>query len=88
MSDMLMEECEELRGLSPRANYTGRATAACWRSDCQFLRIEGCHVVRVKDPYGRILGFFREEPLLFFQVAPQLYPRGRVDPVPDPLLLR
>jgi hypothetical protein len=25
---------------------------------------------------------------LFFQVAPQLYSRGWVDPVPDPLLLR
>jgi hypothetical protein len=24
----------------------------------------------------------------FFQVAPELYSRGRVDPVPDPLLLR
>jgi hypothetical protein len=30
----------------------------------------------------------RPEPLLFYQVAPQLYPRGWVDPVPDPLLLR
>jgi hypothetical protein len=28
-------------GLSPRANYTDRATAACQRSDCQLLRIEG-----------------------------------------------
>jgi hypothetical protein len=28
----------------------------------------------------------RQEPLLFYQVAPQLYSRGRVDPVPDPLL--
>jgi hypothetical protein len=27
--------------LSPRANYTDRATAACRRSDCQLLRIEG-----------------------------------------------
>jgi hypothetical protein len=27
--------------LSPRANYTYRATAACWRSYCQLLRIEG-----------------------------------------------
>jgi hypothetical protein len=27
-------------------------------------------------------------PLLFFQVAPQLYSRSWVDPVPDPLLLR
>jgi hypothetical protein len=31
----------KLHGLSPRANYTDRATAACWRSDCQLLRIEG-----------------------------------------------
>jgi hypothetical protein len=30
----------KLHGLSPRANYTDRATAACWRSDCQLLRIE------------------------------------------------
>jgi hypothetical protein len=29
-----------LHGLSPRANYTDRATAACRRSDCQLLRIE------------------------------------------------
>jgi hypothetical protein len=31
----------KLRGLSPRANYTDRATAACRRSDCQLLRVEG-----------------------------------------------
>jgi hypothetical protein len=24
-----------------RANYTDRATAACWRSYCQILQIEG-----------------------------------------------
>jgi hypothetical protein len=47
----------KLRGLSPRANYTDRATAACRRSDCQLLADRGCHVVSVKDPYGRILGF-------------------------------
>jgi hypothetical protein len=46
----------------------------------------GCHVVSVTDPYCRILGFSRQEPLLFCQVAPQLYSRGWVDPVPDPLL--
>jgi hypothetical protein len=34
-------------------------------------------------PYSR---FSRQEPLLFYQVAPQLYSRGRVDPVPDKLL--
>jgi hypothetical protein len=48
---------KKLHGLSPRANYTDRATAACRRSDCQLLRIEGCHVVSVTDPYGRIFGF-------------------------------
>jgi hypothetical protein len=30
-----------LVSLSPRANYTDRVTAACRRSDCQLLRIEG-----------------------------------------------
>jgi hypothetical protein len=47
----------KLHGLSPRANYTDRVAAACQRSDCQLLRIRGCHVVSVTDPYGRILGF-------------------------------
>jgi hypothetical protein len=40
------------------------------------------------DPYGRILGFLDRSRYFFFQVAPQLYSRGCVDPVPDPLLLR
>jgi hypothetical protein len=31
----------KLHGLSPRANYTDRVTAACRRSDCQLLRIKG-----------------------------------------------
>jgi hypothetical protein len=30
----------KLHGLSPRANNTDRATAACRRSECQLLRIE------------------------------------------------
>jgi hypothetical protein len=44
-------------GLSPRANYTDRATASCRRSDCQLFADEGCHVVSVTDPYGRISVF-------------------------------
>jgi hypothetical protein len=31
----------KLHSLSPRENYTDRATAACRRSDCQLVRIEG-----------------------------------------------
>jgi hypothetical protein len=34
------KQTNKLHGLSPRANYTDRATAACRRSDCQLLRIE------------------------------------------------
>jgi hypothetical protein len=30
----------KLQGLSPRTNYTDRATAACRQSDCHLLRIE------------------------------------------------
>jgi hypothetical protein len=37
------------------------------------------------QPYSRIS---RPEPLLFSQVAPQLYSRGWVNPIPDPLLFR
>jgi hypothetical protein len=48
----------------------------------------GCHVASVTDPCGRNLGFLNRSRYFFFQVAPHLYSRGWVDPVPDPLLLR
>jgi hypothetical protein len=73
----------KLRGLSPRANYTVRATAARRQSDCQLLRIEGGQRDGSLRPYSR---FSRQEQLLFYQAAPQLYSRGWVDPGPDPLL--
>jgi hypothetical protein len=63
----------KLHGLSPRANYTDRATAACRRNDCQLFADRGCHVVSVTDPYGRILGFLDRNRYFFYQVAPQLY---------------
>jgi hypothetical protein len=45
-------------------------------------------VVSTTYPHGCILGFLDRSRYYFFQVAPQLYSRGWVDPVPDPLLLR
>jgi hypothetical protein len=54
---MWLTKKTKLHGLSPRANYTDRATAACQRSDCQLFADRGCHVVGVTDPYGRILDF-------------------------------
>jgi hypothetical protein len=44
-------------------------------------------VVSATDPYGHILGFLDQSHYGFFQVAPELYSRGLVNPVPDPLLL-
>jgi hypothetical protein len=41
-----------------------------------FLRIEGCHVVSVTNPYGSILGFLDRSRYYCFQVAPQLHSRG------------
>jgi hypothetical protein len=35
------KQTNKLHGLSPRANYTDRATATCRRSDCQLLWIKG-----------------------------------------------
>jgi hypothetical protein len=72
------------RGLSPRANYADRATAACRLSYCQILRIEGATWSTRRIPYCRNIGFLDRSRYFFYQVAPQLY--NWVDPVPDPLL--
>jgi hypothetical protein len=74
----------KLHGLSPRANYTDQATAACRRSDYQLVRIEGATWSVWRIPPA-VFSFSRQEPRLFYQVACQ-YSRGWVDPVPDPLL--
>jgi hypothetical protein len=56
------------------------------KASANFFADRGCHVVSVANPYCRILGFLDRSRCFFFQVAPQLYSRGWVDPVPDPLL--
>jgi hypothetical protein len=48
----------------------------------------GCRVVSAADPYGRNLDVLDRRCNFLFEVAPQLYSRGWVDPVPDALLLR
>jgi hypothetical protein len=47
----------------------------------------GCHMVNVTDSYSSILWFLDRSRNFFLQVAPKLYSRGWVDPLPDPLLL-
>jgi hypothetical protein len=48
--------------------------------------VRGCHVVSMTNRYDRIPGFLYRSRYYLFQLAPQLYSRGWVDPVPDPLL--
>jgi hypothetical protein len=45
------------------------------------LADRGCRVVSVTDPFGSILGYPDRSRYILFQVAPQLYSRGGVDPV-------
>jgi hypothetical protein len=47
----------KLRGLSSRAKYTDRATAACQKKLVPFFADRECHVVSVKDPDGCIFDF-------------------------------
>jgi hypothetical protein len=76
----MKETIKKIRCLSPRVNYTDRATASCRRSKCQLLEIEECRGLDGGSPrpYSRFLDRSR---YVFFQVAPQLYllsgPRSR-----------
>jgi hypothetical protein len=45
-------------------------------------------MVSAEDPLRPYSRFLDRSRYFFFQVAPQLYSQGRVDPVPDPLLLK
>jgi hypothetical protein len=47
-----------------------------------------CLMASATDSYGCILSFLDRSHYYFFQVTPQLYSRGWVDPDPDPLLLK
>jgi hypothetical protein len=47
----------KLPGLSPRANYTDRAKSSLSAKLVPTFADRGCHVVWVRDPYCRILGF-------------------------------
>jgi hypothetical protein len=57
--------------MSQRANYTDSATALVGEVNTTFAD-RGCHVVRVTDPYDRILGFLDRKRYFFFSAAPQL----------------
>jgi hypothetical protein len=48
----------------------------------------GCHVVSVKDPYGRILDFLDRSRHFSFQAASQLYSRGFPSEVKTVIFIR
>jgi hypothetical protein len=65
--------------LTERPPFVGKVSA-------KFVHTE-CSVVSAMNPRGRILGFLDRSRYFFFQVTPQLYSWGWVDPITGPLLL-
>jgi hypothetical protein len=60
-----MFNLKKLRGFSPQANCTDRATAALSTKLVPILADKGCRLVSATDPHSRNLGFLDPEPLLF-----------------------
>jgi hypothetical protein len=73
---------------SPQMNYTNRAAAACHVKLVPTFADRRCYVVSPLDSYSRSLTFLDQNRYSSFQATPQLYSRGWMDPVPDPLLFR
>jgi hypothetical protein len=71
----------KLRSLSQRVNYTDRVSLHLSAKFMPTFADRGCHVVSMTDPYGCNLGFLDRSRNFFFQVAPQLYSQGWVNPV-------
>jgi hypothetical protein len=63
------------------------SVAPCNTVTHHLMRLNNMTLDSVTNPYGRILGFLDRSRYFFFQVAPQLYSRGWVDPVTYPLFL-
>jgi hypothetical protein len=72
----------KLRGFSPQA------TAACRRNQCQLLRRDSVAWSAQRIPTAADLKFLDPDCYFSIQVAPRLSSRGKVGPVPVPLLLR
>jgi hypothetical protein len=53
LTDDELKKKTKLRGPSPQANYTDRATAAFRRSYCQILQVEDVACVSATNPHGR-----------------------------------
>jgi hypothetical protein len=70
-----MTNKNELRGLSPQANYTDRAIAACRRNLAPTFADRGCRVVRTTNPQGFNFDFL-DRSRYFLEIAPQLSSRG------------
>jgi hypothetical protein len=72
-SDVTKKKTTKLRGLSPQANYTDRATAAVGEVVPTFAG-RGWSTQRI--PTAVNLGFLDRSRYFFIQVAPQLSSRG------------
>jgi hypothetical protein len=74
----------KLGGFSPQASYTDRATAACRRSWCPLLRIEGVMRSVQRIPMAVNLDFLDPEPLLFHSSSSPVIPKRLSGPCSMP----
>jgi hypothetical protein len=58
----------KLRGLSPQANYTDRATAACRAKLVSTFAVRGCRVVSAMDSHSRILSFWTGDIYIYIYI--------------------
>jgi hypothetical protein len=74
---------------SPQEKYTDSATATCLRHLVPTFVARGLSRGQLGGSLTVVnLSFLDRSRYFFFQIVPHLSSRGRVDPVPDPLLLR
>jgi hypothetical protein len=79
----------KLHGLSPQANYTDKLSDRRLSAKVMpTLADSGCRMVSATIPPTVFNFGFLDRSRYFLEIAPQLSSWGRVDPVPDPLLLR
>jgi hypothetical protein len=57
--------CSNSVAFCPQANYTDRATAACWRNWCRLLRLQGVAWSAQRIPTAVNPGFLDRGPLFF-----------------------
>jgi hypothetical protein len=86
VSGLFQRTKKETNSIAESACELYRPSDRCLSAELKQTFANRFRVINARIPYGRNSGFLNWRPYFFFQVAPQLYSRGWVDPVPYPLV--